>query len=258
MVNSDQIYFNKRNGYLPHFRIGIQEESKRVLISTRKVKSRWVTYNSDKIIELHVVTDVNSSPIQHENNIYYPINDTYGVIVDKFYFSNPKAISIDELFSTLGISTLGELFTDITPNGYEVVVYTRDPFIKLITGYVQRLNQDQYQLNKGMLYDIPLDEAIDLMNKNVENVLSYMEEYHDDHITIWNILLDNILSTKNKFPTIIDIDKNNDDSNLGGVSHKEVYYHWIQTQSKYVNRFVELTSLFLTLELHSYHKLISM
>lgn len=258
MVNSKDFYFTKKNGYLPHFRIGIQEESKRVLISTRKIKSRWVTYNSDKIIELHVITDINAHPLENEENTFYPINDTYGVIVDKHYFANPKAITIDELFSTLGISNMSELFTDITPNGYDVVVYTRDPLLRLMSGYVQRMNAQQYEIDKRQIYDLPLDEIITIMNKNVESVLSYMDEYHDEHISIWNILIENILLCKEKLPTIIDIDNNNDDSTLGGISHREIYQKWSDSEPEYVNRFIELTSLFLTLELHSYHKLIRM
>jgi len=253
-----EFYFNRKNGYLPHFRIGIQEESKRVLVSTRKIKSRWVTYNSDKIIELHVVTDITAHPIQNEENTFYPINDTYGVIVDKNYFSNPKAITIDELFSILGISNIDELFTDVTPNGYDVVIYTRDPMLRLLSGYVQRMNQQQYEIDGREIYDLPLDEIIDVMNKNVENVLNYVEEYHDEHISIWNILIENILLCKQKLPTIIDIDNNNDDSTLGGVSHEHIYRGWLNSESDYVDRFIRLMSLFLTLELHSYHKLVGM
>jgi len=258
MVNSEQFYTIHRNLYLPHFRIGIQEDEKRVLISTRKIKSRWVTYNSDKIIELHVVTDIDTYPQENRGLVYYPINETYGVRIDEHYFANPKAITIEELFSVLGISNMSELFTDITPNGYEVVLYTRDPLVRLLSGYVQRLNQDQYQLNNPMLYDLPTNEAIGLMNKNVEYVLDYMAEYHDEHISIWNILLCDILSSSTKIPTIIDIDKNNDDSTLGGVSHKPLYMEWLETQNQNVNRFLYLCSLFLTLELHSYYKLIRM
>jgi len=257
MVNSKDFYFNNKNLYLPRIRVGVQQEQKRVLISTKKIKTRWVNSVSDKNIELSVLTD-STAPLSNPHLTYYPINEKYGVILDDYYLGRiENAITVDELFSTLGISHMSELFTDVTPSGYEVVIYTRDPIIRLLSGYVQVLESEQYQVSgRSMINDMSLAEATETMNQYVEDITLYLNRDDDDHVSFWNLVIHSILSDKEKTPKIIDIDNNNDDPKVEGVSHKSIYTHWLQSDSYYVARFFELTSLFLNVELNSYYNVI--
>lgn len=253
MLDSFNLYKEKINCYLPHFRIGIQEKEKKVLITTRKVKSRWVTHNSDKIVELYVIKnkDVHS---EAKNDNYLSINKTYGVIWDNQYFDNPKAISVNEMFKILGISNISELFTNKTPNGYDTIIYTRDPLLKLLSGYVHMLSR--YSKENKLLIHIPETDAIELMNTHVEKITNFIELDWDEHISFYNVILENILLDKPTKPNIIDIDKSNDNPKLEGDSYKNLYVKWYDSQSSYVKRFIELSSLYLILELESYYNLI--
>jgi len=249
-----EFYFNRKNLYLPKIRVGIQKEKKRVLISTKKIKTRWVNSVSDKNIELIVLSDKNTHP-SNPNFEFYPINEKYGVQIDDYYLGRIKnAIQIPELFSTLGISHMSELFNDTTPNGYDVVIYTRDPITRLLSGYVQLLESEQFQSSgKSIIDNMSLDEAVETMNQHVEDITLYLNRDDDDHVGFWNLVIDSIISDKEKTPKIIDIDNNNDDPKLEGVSHKSIYTRWLQSNSYYVKRFFELTSLFLNIELNSYY-----
>lgn len=250
-------------------------------ITTKKGGSRFFEHLNDntKYIEFKIKNKINCSQYEINNSIEF-----YDYIFE--YFESNSILTTDEFLKLLGINNIIEITENNFSNNWEVVIVTRDPIIRLLSGYVELVDSmlETYTIikdstifsiieahtNECQLLKTPFIGLKGLLTEDSNKILNYfsnnIEErlISDEHTSNWNSFIFYFLAKyKSKF-TIVDIDNSNDMVKYGNrgtrISNKNIYSKWLQDQSNelYINKlFTKLRYLLIT-EYTNYIKVISL
>jgi hypothetical protein len=250
-------------------------------ITTKKGGSRFFEHLDDttKYIEFKVKSKVNCTEYEINNGIEF-----YDYIF--LYFESNSILTTNEFFKILGIENIVEITKQSFSNNWEVVIVTRDPIIRLLSGYVELVDSMlatytsikdlnifsiiEAHTNKCELLGNPFvglkGFSIEESNKILNYFSNKIEEtlISDEHTSNWNSFIFYFLSKyKSKF-IIVDIDNNTDMSNYGNlgtcISNKNIYLNWLNGESNqlYINKLFTKLNYFLVTEYTNYLNVISL
>jgi hypothetical protein len=244
-------------------------------ITTKKVGSRFFEHldKDTKYIEFRVKNKLNCTPHEIDNGVEF-----YDYIF--LYFENNSIISISEFFEILSIDKISDIANENFLNNWEVIVVTRDPIIRLLSGYVELVDSmlsTYTEINDSEIFNI-VEKYVNvsvLENKpfvglkhfsTIESntLLNYFSNkvektiITDEHTSNWNIFLSNFLAKYKGRYGVIDIDNTSDMAEYGNsgtnISNKTIYLNWLDDYSNrsYINGFLSKLNHFMVMEYISY------
>jgi hypothetical protein len=269
------IYYNlesKSSIGLPIICFSITDNN--LYITTKKVGSRFFEHLTDetKYIEFRVKTKISCSPDEISNGIKF-----YDYIFE--YFECNSILTIEEFFGLLKIQNITDITTNEFSNNWHVIFATRDPIIRLLSGYTELIDSmlsDYTKIEDAMIYNTIDGYAkitksnnhqfsLKYFSKNDSNkVLNYFSNkvegviISDEHTSNWNTFIFYVLAKCKGNLKIIDIDNINDMSIYGhddtGISNKNVYLNWLEDHSndRYIINFFNTLNYFILPEYINY------
>jgi hypothetical protein len=240
-------------------------------ITTKKCGSRFFEHltNDTKYIEFRVKTKISCSPDDISNGIKF-----YDYIFD--YFECNSILTIEEFFGLLKIQNITDITTNEFSNNWDVIFVTRDPIIRLLSGYAELVDSmlsDYTTIEDTTIYNI-IDEYAKLNNHQFSlkhfsktdsnKVLNYFSNkvekviISDEHTSNWNTFIFYFLAKCKGNLSIIDIDDINDMNIYGnddtGISNKNVYLNWLKEHSndRYIINFFNTLNYFILPEYINY------
>ena len=217
-------------------------------ITTKKCGSRFFEHLTDdtKYIEFRVKTKISCSPDEILNGIEF-----YDYIFD--YFECNSILTTEEFFGLLKIQNITDITTNEFSNNWDVIFVTRDPIIRLLSGYAELVDSmlsDYTTIEDTTIYNI-IDTYAKLNNQQFSlkhfsktdsnKVLNYFSNKvemvieSDEHTSNWNTFIFYFLAKYKGNLNIIDIDNINDMNTYGnddtGISNKNVYLNWLEDHS---------------------------
>jgi hypothetical protein len=240
-------------------------------ITTKKCGSRFFEHLTDdtKYIEFRVKTKISCSPDEISNGLEF-----YDYIFD--YFDCNSILTIEEFFALLKIQNITDITTNEFSNNWDVIFVTRDPIIRLLSGYAELVDSmlsDYTTIEDTTIYNI-IDTYAKLNNQQFSlkhfsktdsnKVLNYFSNkvetviVSDEHTSNWNTFIFYFLAKYKGNLNIIDIDNINDMNTYGnddtGISNKNVYLNWLEGHSndRYIINFFNTLNYFILPEYINY------
>jgi hypothetical protein len=269
------IYYNlesKSSIGLPIICFSITDNN--LYITTKKVGSRFFEHLTDETtyIEFRVKTKISCSPDEISNGIEF-----YDYIFE--YFECNSILTIEEFFGLLKIQNITDITTNEFSNNWHVIFATRDPIIRLLSGYTELVDSmlsDCTKIEDATIYNtidgyakisksnnhqfslkyfskIDSNKVLNYFSNKVEGVI-----ISDEHTSNWNTFIFYVLAKCKGNLKIIDIDNINDMSIYGhddtGISNKNVYLNWLEDHSndRYIINFFNTLNYFILPEYINY------
>jgi hypothetical protein len=245
-------------------------------ITTKKVASRFFEYlePTTKYIEFRVKHRINCSDEEIETGIEF-----YDYILQ--YFESNSIINVSEFFEILNIQNIQDIVSESFSEKWNLVIVTRDPIIRLLSGFVELV--DSMMGNLDTINDTTINDIINthigngnhfglkyLTTDEANQILNYFSDksydiiINDEHTSNWNSFISYFLTKyKGKFK-IVDIDDIDDMAGYGkdtaSTSNKNIYLNWLNEYSNrtYVLKFLSKLNHFLLTDYINYISLKSL
>lgn len=214
-----------------------------IFITTKKIASRYFEFfnESTRFIEFYVKNNTLEKNLNTENRLKFFDYDFH-------FFENNKDLSVDDFFNKLGINNITDIFSNRFLDNWEVNLITRDPIIRLLSGFTEivdslignQINLENEEILKRYISYDKLNNFSGIRNLPEESLSPILNDYSkkiynqivfDEHTSLWNTFLFYLISKSHSTPNIIDIDndihmKKYPNFNLD-ISNKSMYLKWL-------------------------------
>ena len=254
------------NQFIRYPWLSISKNNAGVVVTTKKIGSRFFEdatipsgiqkHNSTVLSVDFKLNTIESTSDNNDNSLVF--NEK--IILEQVQNDN-LVLSSNDMFEILKISAISELFSIQYLKNNNVYFITRNPLDRFYTGYFEKIDSIVGE-TYGKLSEQPQPIIDNVLNEYVTKIDYTI--FSDEHLSLWNTFLLNVIEANSlqEYANVIDLNNSeqmNIFNKLDQPSNKLWLNNWITNSNnlKYINELHNKFKFYFELELQNYNKLLT-
>lgn len=244
--------------------MGISKKDNNIVITTKKIGSRFF----EEITKTHINSSFNSIDIRFEDAVPNHIIVNKHLYVRGKHVSNvnsKRTLSTSDFFTNFDVETFEQFFSVDYFKNNKIFVITRNPYTRFYTGFFEKIDSLAIgEYTSEYLRTEPQSSIDKILNKYVNDInYTYLS---DEHMSLWNIFVYNLLVTNHleKYVTVIDLGDSEKMNSVFGYleqpTNKPYLDAWLSNSDNkpYIDELHKKLDYYFDLEMKYYNRLLNL